>query len=50
MPERLIRVYFDRGVTLLQGYGLSEAGPLALLLDAESSLRTSGRPAGRLYL
>ena len=33
VAERLIRAYLDRGVTLLQGYGLSEAGPLALLLD-----------------
>jgi acyl-CoA synthetase (AMP-forming)/AMP-acid ligase II len=47
VPERLIRAYLDRGVTLLQGYGLSEAGPLALLLDAESSLQkigSAGRP------
>ena len=27
VPERLIRAYLDRGVTLLQGYGLSEAAP-----------------------
>ena len=47
MPERLIRAYLDRGVTLLQGYGLSEAGPLALLLDAQQALRkvgSAGRP------
>jgi fatty-acyl-CoA synthase len=34
-------------VTLLQGYGLSEAAPLALLLDPESALRklgSAGRP------
>jgi acyl-CoA synthetase (AMP-forming)/AMP-acid ligase II len=45
--ERLIRAYLDRGVTLLQGYGLSEAAPLALLLDPESALRrigSAGRP------
>jgi fatty-acyl-CoA synthase len=47
VPERLVRTYLDRGVTLLQGYGLSEAGPLALLLDAQSALRkigSAGRP------
>ena len=30
--HRLVRRYPKRGVPLLQGYGLSEAGPLALLL------------------
>jgi fatty-acyl-CoA synthase len=47
VPERLIRAYLDRGVTLLQGYGLSEAAPLALLLDPESALAkigSAGRP------
>ena len=47
VPERLIRAYLERGVTLLQGYGLSEAAPLALLLDAESALEkigSAGRP------
>jgi fatty-acyl-CoA synthase len=42
VPERLIRAYLDRGVTLLQGYGLSEAAPLALLLDAEQALLKVG--------
>jgi len=47
VPERLIRAYHDRGVALVQGYGLSEAGPLVLLLDSERSLRkigSAGRP------
>ncbi len=42
VPERLIRTWLARGVTLLQGYGLSEAGPLALLLDAGSALERIG--------
>jgi len=47
VPERLVRTYLDRGITLLQGYGLSEAAPLALLLDAASALDrigSAGRP------
>ncbi len=42
VPERLIRTYFDRRLTFVQGYGLSEAAPLVLLLDQESSLRKAG--------
>jgi fatty-acyl-CoA synthase len=47
VPERLIRAYLDRGVPLLQGYGLSEAAPLALMVDPGSALRkigSAGRP------
>src|SRR4029453_13137601 len=48
VPERLIRTWLDRRVTLLQGYGLSEAAPLALLLDPDSALTrvgSAGRPS-----
>jgi fatty-acyl-CoA synthase len=44
VPERLIRAWLDRGVILLQGYGLSEAAPLALLLDPDSALTKMGSP------
>ena len=47
VPERLIRAYHARGVALVQGYGLSEAGPVVLLLDAGRSLHkvgSAGRP------
>src|SRR5206468_1302597 len=36
----------ERGVSLLQGYGLSEAAPVALLLDPATALRKVGA-AGR---
>jgi acyl-CoA synthetase (AMP-forming)/AMP-acid ligase II len=42
VPERLIRAYMQRGVSFLQGYGLSEAAPFVLLLDAPSALRKVG--------
>jgi fatty-acyl-CoA synthase len=47
VPDRLVRAFLERGVPLLQGYGLSEAGPLALLLDPASATRkigSAGRP------
>jgi fatty-acyl-CoA synthase len=42
VPERLIRAYLARSVPLLQGYGLSEAAPLALLLDPQRALERVG--------
>jgi fatty-acyl-CoA synthase len=42
VPEPLIRAYLQRGLTLLQGYGLSEAAPVALLLQPESALSKVG--------
>jgi fatty-acyl-CoA synthase len=37
VPESLIRTYQDRGLTFLQGYGLTETSPGALFLRAEQS-------------
>jgi fatty-acyl-CoA synthase len=42
IPEALIRAYLERGLTLLQGYGLSEAAPVALLLQPGSALSKVG--------
>jgi fatty-acyl-CoA synthase len=42
VPERLIRAWLDRGVSLVQGYGLSEAAPVVALLDPEIALRKVG--------
>jgi fatty-acyl-CoA synthase len=47
VPARLIRTYLDRGVKLLQGYGLSEAAPLVLMLDPEGAperIGSAGKP------
>ncbi len=49
VPERLIRRYGERGVTFLQGYGLTEAAPVVSVLDAASAARKSGS-AGRPVL
>lgn len=46
VPERLIRAYQDRGVTFLQGYGLSEAAPVVALLD-QASPRSKAGSAGK---
>ena len=45
--ERLLEAYAARGVTFLQGYGLSEAAPVVSLLDPESAAHkvgSAGRP------
>ena len=46
VPDRLIRAYGDRGVTFLQGYGLSEASPVVSVLDATNATRKSGSVGG----
>ena len=42
VPGPLIRTYLERGLTLLQGYGLSEAAPVALILQPGSALGKVG--------
>lgn len=42
VPEHLLRSYLDREIPILQGYGLSEAAPLALLLEPKDMLRKIG--------
>jgi fatty-acyl-CoA synthase len=42
VPARLIRTFLDRGMTLLQGYGLSEAAPVVLLVDPADALTKVG--------
>ena len=47
IPEALLRTYHDRGVALVQGYGLTEAAPNVLALPAEhvaDHLGSAGRP------
>ncbi|MDH2425237.1 long-chain fatty acid--CoA ligase [Sphaerisporangium sp. TRM90804] len=42
VPEPLIRTYQDRGLTFLQGYGMTETSPGALFLAAGESVRKAG--------
>ncbi|HTI41026.1 MAG TPA: AMP-binding protein [Vicinamibacterales bacterium] len=46
--ERLLRASHERGFNVLQGYGLSEAGPFVSVLDGGNAWRklgSAGRPA-----
>jgi fatty-acyl-CoA synthase len=42
VPEPLIHTYQERGLTFLQGYGMTETSPGALFLAAEESVRKAG--------
>ncbi|HTJ69738.1 MAG TPA: long-chain fatty acid--CoA ligase [Actinospica sp.] len=42
VPEPLIRRYLDRGLSFVQGYGMTEASPGTLLLDAAHALSKAG--------
>ncbi|MEM9301147.1 MAG: long-chain fatty acid--CoA ligase [Pseudomonadota bacterium] len=40
--EALLRTYADKGMPLMQGYGLTESGPTLTVLDAEDGIRKIG--------
>jgi fatty-acyl-CoA synthase len=42
VPDATIRRYTSRGLTFIQGYGMTEASPGALLLDAGHALAKAG--------
>ncbi|WP_055587942.1 acyl-CoA synthetase [Peterkaempfera griseoplana] len=42
VPESLIRVYEKRGLSFIQGYGMTEASPGVCLLDAANALAKAG--------
>ncbi|MFF1392373.1 long-chain fatty acid--CoA ligase [Streptomyces sp. NPDC058287] len=42
VPTPLIEAYQDRGLTFLQGYGMTEAAPGTLFLDAEHAVSKAG--------
>lgn len=47
VPEPLIRAYTDRGLSFIQGYGMTETSPGALLLDrdrVQTKLGSAGYP------
>ena len=48
MPESLLETWRDRGVEIVQGYGLTEAAPNVLCLPPEDAMRKLGF-AGRPY-
>jgi fatty-acyl-CoA synthase len=48
MPEALLEVWHDRGVDVVQGYGLTEAAPNVLCLPPEDAVRKIGW-AGKPY-
>jgi fatty-acyl-CoA synthase len=48
MPESLLETWRDRGVEIVQGYGLTEAAPNVLCLPPEDAMRKLGY-AGRPY-
>jgi acyl-CoA synthetase (AMP-forming)/AMP-acid ligase II len=48
LPERSIRVWAERDVKIMQGYGMTEAGPGVCLLESRDALTKAGT-AGRSH-
>jgi fatty-acyl-CoA synthase len=48
MPEALLRTWQERGVAIIQGFGLTEAAPNVLCLPPEDAVRKAGY-AGKPY-
>jgi fatty-acyl-CoA synthase len=48
MPEALLRAWQERGVAIVQGYGLTEAAPNVLCVPPEDAVRKQGY-AGKPY-
>jgi fatty-acyl-CoA synthase len=42
IPPQTLRTFSERGITMCQGYGLTESGPGALILTAENAERKAG--------
>jgi len=49
MPKALLETWIERGITVLQGYGLTEAAPNVLCVPAEDAQRKFGS-VGKPYL
>jgi fatty-acyl-CoA synthase len=50
VPAELIRTYQARGLTFMQGYGMTEAAPGVLFLRAKDSLRKAGSAGTPCFL
>jgi fatty-acyl-CoA synthase len=42
MPVAVIRAYADRGITIRQGFGMTETGPTVFLIDEANALTKAG--------
>jgi fatty-acyl-CoA synthase len=49
VPDSLLRAWGERGVPMIQGYGLTETSPGATLLRAEDAFRKSGTAGAGVF-